>query len=119
MAHLGLYLAALFAIAAIWRATNPAMRRAEEERFGVPAGTGWAVVAFELWLAWGLARRNARAALYGAVFLGGATVIVLARHHRTIWSTLGDACPYDATATSVAAHTLMLLLLLHIYYTRA
>lgn len=106
------YLAAVFAYAAVGRALSPAHRRSEEERFGIPGGAGWAVIALEAWLAWGLVQGNPHAPVIGAVFLAAATILMLARHHVAVRGTLSDLSTYQPTAMSVVLHITFIVSLL-------
>ena len=105
-----LCLAFVFVYAALARAASPKQRADEEDRFGLPRGAGWLIVAFELWLAWGLAHRDRTVAKISVAFIAGATLLILARHPRQIWESREEAGCYHASLMSVALHVSYILL---------
>lgn len=101
---LALYLAAVFAYAAVVRAADAPSRHAEEARFGLPRGAGWAVVALELWLAAALLRGDPAGAPLAAAFLLAATALVLWRHWPAVAASARELSTYQPSALGVVLH---------------
>lgn len=106
----------VFAYAAISRIILPEQRKAEECRFALPEGAGWVIVAFELWLAWGLANRDPLAAWLSVAFIVGATLVLVARHPRQVMASVDSLGCYQASAPSVALHLFYVVFVLLILY---
>ena len=109
------FLGLVFLYAALARAADTHAMRQEASHFRMPHQVGWLVVATELALAYCVLTNTYKkqALQAAALFLGGATLLMIALNGKKIVTTAHEISTYQPTAMSLVLHVTYLVMIIH------